>query len=294
MRGLPGSGKSTHAKKLSMNKGGGYGALKVRRVNRDDVRRMLGVYDDFTPKRERIVSATMKRAVEAILRAGDSVVVDDCNLNPTYIDEWKQIAAEYEQIHHEKVEVEIVDFTNVPLRECLKRNQQRQADERVAVKIIHEMYERWIKPGRLLPHPDLPHCIIVDMDGTLVHIGDRSPFDASRCDVLDTPNEPVINLVRASVLSALHTTRVIIMSGRENKDREPTVRWLRKYGVDFHRLFMRSTGDHRNDAIVKQELYEQEIAGKYNVDFCVDDRDRVVDLWRSLGLTCFQVAEGWF
>ena len=57
---------------------------------------------------------------------------------------------------------------------------------------------------------------------------------------------------------------------------------------------MRSTGDHRNDAIVKQELYEQEIAGKYNVDFCVDDRDRVVDLWRSLGLTCFQVAEGWF
>ena len=57
---------------------------------------------------------------------------------------------------------------------------------------------------------------------------------------------------------------------------------------------MRTLGDMRKDSIVKQELYEQNILGKFNVSFILDDRQQVVDMWRSLGLTVFQVAEGDF
>jgi len=57
---------------------------------------------------------------------------------------------------------------------------------------------------------------------------------------------------------------------------------------------MRPAGDIRKDVLIKQEIYEREIKDKYNVLFVLDDRQSVVDGWRSLGLTVFQVAEGQF
>ena len=61
---------------------------------------------------------------------------------------------------------------------------------------------------------------------------------------------------------------------------------------------MRITGDGRNDTIVKKELYEENIKGNYEILFVLDDRNSekypVVGMWRELGLTCFQVADGNF
>ncbi len=57
---------------------------------------------------------------------------------------------------------------------------------------------------------------------------------------------------------------------------------------------MRQEGDTRKDVLVKQEIYEREIKGRYNVLFVLDDRQQVVDGWRALGLTVFQVAPGDF
>lgn len=45
---------------------------------------------------------------------------------------------------------------------------------------------------------------------------------------------------------------------------------------------------------MKKEIYEKYIKGKYNVMGVFDDRDRVVEMWRSIGLTCFQVDYGKF
>jgi len=45
---------------------------------------------------------------------------------------------------------------------------------------------------------------------------------------------------------------------------------------------------------VKQELYDAHIRDRYEVVFCLDDRDQSVAFWRSLGLACFQVAPGNF
>jgi hypothetical protein len=57
---------------------------------------------------------------------------------------------------------------------------------------------------------------------------------------------------------------------------------------------MRPTGDQRKDNIVKRELFDTWVRGKYNVRFCLDDRDQVVEGWRAMGLTCFQVQPGAF
>lgn len=57
---------------------------------------------------------------------------------------------------------------------------------------------------------------------------------------------------------------------------------------------MRPAGDSRRDAIVKREIFEEEIRDRWRVVGVFDDRQQVARRWRELGLTVSQVAEGDF
>ncbi|MGV8142933.1 MAG: hypothetical protein ACP5NS_04870 [Candidatus Pacearchaeota archaeon] len=122
----------------------------------------------------------------------------------------------------------------------------------------------------------------------------RSPYDASTCEN-DIANLPVLNLIGVYNYHLGYTT--IFVSGRMDKYREQTKSWLNKNVVGYSDrmpLFMRRTDDYRKDFEVKEEIYHLEIEGIYDVEFVLDDRNQVVDMWRKLGLTCFQVAKGDF
>jgi len=55
-------------------------------------------------------------------------------------------------------------------------------------------------------------------------------------------------------------------------------------------LQMRITGDGRKDAIVKKQLFDEAIRDRYYIEFVLDDRNQVVDMWRDeLKLPYFQV-----
>jgi len=57
---------------------------------------------------------------------------------------------------------------------------------------------------------------------------------------------------------------------------------------------MRQAGDKRRDSIVKLELFDRHVRDYYDIAFVLDDRQQVVDAWRVIGLTVFQVAPGDF
>ena len=143
-------------------------------------------------------------------------------------------------------------------------------------------------------------AIICDLDGTLaLKHEDRDWYDSSTC-ALDNINEPVqlvLNMAQKYNLGNVEFD-IIFVSGRQEKDREPTQEFLEKYGFDECPLFMRTTDDFRNDTIIKKELYEENVKGNYEILFVLDDRNSekcpVVDMWRELGLPCFQVADGNF
>ena len=56
---------------------------------------------------------------------------------------------------------------------------------------------------------------------------------------------------------------------------------------------MRQNKDYRKDSIIKKERYDT-IKDTHDVLWVIDDRQQVVDMWRDLGLTVFQVAPGDF
>jgi hypothetical protein len=135
---------------------------------------------------------------------------------------------------------------------------------------------------------------MVDLDGTLCLHNGRSPYDETRVGE-DLPNPPVLATVGAFYDKGYE---ILFCSGRSEDCREATELWLLKTGVGFFRpmtnLYMRASGDKRKDAIVKREMFDAHIRDHYDVAFVLDDRQRVVNGWREIGLTVFQVSEGDF
>lgn len=139
---------------------------------------------------------------------------------------------------------------------------------------------------------------IFDIDGTLADCSHRLHFiqqekpdwDAfyKECEN-DEPINPVLNLLMDLQDAGAY---IIFVTGRPFEYLDETKRWLEIYtGERVKELWMRENGDHRPDYVIKKEIYE-----KYLTDYCIDgvfeDRKQCVDMWRSLGLTCYQVANG--
>ena len=133
-------------------------------------------------------------------------------------------------------------------------------------------------------------AIICDCDGTICLLNGRDPFDfeSAKNDIL---NEPVANLIR---MYKNEGYEIIIVSAREEKFQSLTEVWLNKYSIPYDHIFLRSDNDYRADDIIKREIYEQKIKSNWDIEVVLDDRNRVVKMWREIGLSCLQVNEGNF
>jgi hypothetical protein len=135
-----------------------------------------------------------------------------------------------------------------------------------------------------------PVAALVDFDGTLSLRGERGPYEWARVSE-DLPNLPVIETVRA--LS--HATfSIVVISGRDERCREESLKWIANHLGFEVPLFMRSCSDSRPDFVIKEEIYRARVEPFWNVQLAIDDRQQCVDLWRRLGIVTFQVAEGDF
>jgi hypothetical protein len=89
---------------------------------------------------------------------------------------------------------------------------------------------------------------------------------------------------------------IAIFSGRSDKTEHTTRAWLTRNRVPFHTLAMRphKTMNFISDEILKKHMLDNAPFLIENIFLVVDDRQKVVDMWRDIGLNCFQVAAGNF
>ena len=149
------------------------------------------------------------------------------------------------------------------------------------------------------------NTVIFDLDGTLADITIRKElatksngkldwdvfFDSSNIK-LDVPNEPVVQMAQ---MLAFYGFTIIIFSGRTDKTKYSTRSWLTHNRIPFQKLVMR---DSKINHYIPDDILKKDMLDKYvdinDVFLVVDDRNKVVKMWRSLGLTVFQVADGNF
>jgi phosphoglycolate phosphatase-like HAD superfamily hydrolase len=140
--------------------------------------------------------------------------------------------------------------------------------------------------------------VIFDIDGTLADVSERihhvrkKPKNWNAFFQGMAQDKAIHSMVRLCNILFASGIHVVLCSGRSEEHRQPTVEWLARQDVHYHELLLRNDKDRRSDTEVKRELLVT--LDKSKILFVVEDRSRVVEMWRSEGLVCLQCAPGEF
>jgi phosphoglycolate phosphatase-like HAD superfamily hydrolase len=142
--------------------------------------------------------------------------------------------------------------------------------------------------------------IICDLDGTICDMRHRVAHAVAKdwtsfhaAHVYDPPHRAEIEMLHAWIDTG---NRVAFFTGRTDDHRATTVEQLSFWGLPTQALYMRGRRDHRSATIVKAELlgcWEQDYGTNRanNIAFVLEDQTKLVQMWRSMGLTCWQPRE---
>lgn len=278
MRGLPASGKSTHAREVMKESG------NFVRLNKDDLRKMLHI-GKWTGDKEEITKGLEMEMAEWLLTEGENVIIDDTNLFGRDELKWSDLAKKY------GANFSVVDC-HTDVKECLQRDFLR--NEQVGANVIWRMA---LRSGRYQCKSHKGY-VLVDIDGTLADIshrkhhveGEVKDWDAFFSEMLDDElREDVVDLVRKSKNDHYD---LFLVSGRPNTYRELTLRWLKEKKVDeyFSGLIMREEFDKRPDTETKRDILN--LFGAHNIAYVIDDRPSVIRMWKENGVEVIDVGTG--
>lgn len=262
------------------------------------------------------------RIFQEALAAGKNIVVDRMNFDKAqrarYLEPAKK--AGY------RTEISVIHESRATcLERCLKRKgHETIQDERSARSAIGFFFSKYVRPTEdeadlvqfLYPSPDTekPKVIICDLDGTLCKLDHRLHFVRKPPGVkkdwksfFDNLLGDSVNGWCADILKQLSVKYPIVYcSGRPDDRKRDTLTWLNEnslFSFDHSyvggwkgdaELYMRPRDDQRDDSIVKEIILDFEILTRFTPYFMIDDRKRVVDMWRKRGFTCLHCAEGDF
>ena len=284
--GVPASGKTTWANEFIKKS-----LVGIVNINRDDLRAI--VHEEKTGDRfswktwnrkwEKEVMRRRQTIIDAAVADStvEHIIFSDTNLNE------KMRNALIEDMTTRGFEINIITFA-ITYEEAVKRDVRR--DNPVGAIVIGQMIHKFNAQFGEKQHKDprLPQAVLIDVDGTLAHITDRNIYDFDKVHT-DAPDPFVVPVVKGLKTQGL---RIIVFSGRDDVCYTETRDWVTT-ALEFEpdAFYMRVTGDKRSDDIVKQEMYDKHIRGRYHIIGVIDDRPKVVRMWHRLGLKVLAVGD---
>lgn len=295
--GCSGSGKSTWAAEyISKNP-------NTVRVNRDYMRQQLfgytpdniGTYylHPSLKTREDIITRLETSVIRDALQSGCDVIVDNTNLTSDYIQRYltsfPYTAVSYKLMDTTIIECMIRDSKRPsPVGEVTIRKQFSKLEKLKKSSFFKKLGDYSpLKVSTIQQNSELPRAYIFDLDGTLADCSWRSPYDWKSVD-RDPIIEPIKNTLLAHKRAGFH---IIICSGRDGICENLTRDWLKKHGVPFDELHMRSQNNTKPDWVVKEGMWRH-ISARFYIVGMYDDRNSVVCHARKCGFTVFQVIDG--
>lgn len=287
--GIPGCGKTTWKNQFIS------GNPEFISIERDDLRmthlgKEMGDYQE-----EMLITKISDGIAFNALCHGKSVIFSNTNTN------LKNLKAEIEK-WTEYADIEFVLF-DVPVEECKRRNSLR--DRKVPDFIIDKMatsLENLKANFDFAPIPKKPKMFdytkenlledgyIFDLDGTLCWINHASEetsrgwydYEKVKYDLIDIP---VFEVMRALKNSGF---KIVFLTGRYDVCRKETTDWIKdNLNIDNPILYMKPNNTE-SDVVFKKRIYKQEISKKWNILAVFEDRQKVVDMWREIGVKVFQ------
>lgn len=259
-------------------------------VNRDKIRELLFGYNE-TSINEYYTRPDINTLEKQVTLFEDTLIHDGLNLNKTVIVDATHLKKAYlDRFKFFNTKVEYILFQE-DLKTLLERNSKRnrKVDESVIKRQLNQLKSlevpMCVEAVELNQDKSLPHCTILDLDGTVALKCDRDIYDGSKCH-MDFLIEPVFNLIK-------DIENLIICTGRDDRFTKETKYWLDKHDIKYKEFHIRKYPDMRPDWIVKEEFW-RDISQRYYIDILVDDRNQVCRRARALGLKVAQVEYGNF
>ena len=144
--------------------------------------------------------------------------------------------------------------------------------------------------------------VVFDIDGTLADLSHRLKWiqgEEKNWDKFyekveeDKEIKPIAQIFYLYSNFLAPSARLICITGRPERTREATLQWFEKeIGATPDELYMRENHDFRPDVEVKREWVERLRKEGYEFILAFEDRDRIVKMYRDMGIQCCQVAEG--
>ncbi|WP_410534962.1 hypothetical protein [Streptomyces sp. KL2] len=135
---------------------------------------------------------------------------------------------------------------------------------------------------------------VFDLDGTLADVRHRLHFLGGRRDweafFAAAPDDPPLAEGVELALAAAEEHEIAYVTGRPERCRRDTLRWLARQGLPGGPLLMRGVGDRRPARVAKPELLRS-LARERAVAVVVDDDHQVCDAYEAAGFTV--VRAGW-
>ena len=140
----------------------------------------------------------------------------------------------------------------------------------------------------------MKNIVVVDIDGTIAKVSKerlnflesgRTDWDAFyRMSFNDKPINEIIHLIWTIRISY----RIVFCTGRSEIVRDATQKWLDSNDLKG-KLIMRPNDCIIEDAEMKPQLLIDNGIDLNHIALAIDDKDSVVDKFRSLGIKCLQV-----
>lgn len=141
-----------------------------------------------------------------------------------------------------------------------------------------------------------PKAVIFDVDSTLVDVSPLRELALASVESQDFDEyhrqsiymKPIDWVVEAAHEAARAGFIILVVTARQERYRDLTEYWLSLHDIHYDLLAMRVDGDIREDAVIKEVLYEN-LALRFDVVKAYEDRESVAALWRRKGLSVVMV-----
>ena len=130
--------------------------------------------------------------------------------------------------------------------------------------------------------------VICDIDGTVANNDHRQHllkgfktwdlfFNALDKDT------PILEVIEYVLKLYSNGKKIVFITGRPERFRKPTLRWLSRY-FDFElNVFMRENNDIRHKKLVKKDIFTNNFNSE-QIYIAIENDLELIDLWKSLGL----------
>lgn len=280
IRGLPSSGKTTIATEMAKKQGG-----SIFRTSIDELRKSMfsGKTSNHIEIKLRLVQ---EKIINQLLKHDVSCIVDNNNLSVEELVKWNRIACS----NNAKVKIQEV---RTSVEECIRLDNTRTSPFG-----NHIIWKEALKNKMWMTYNGIVLC---DLDGTIANIEERlKHIQGEYKDWESFYAEINTDTLRKEVLEdVLDTIDVMgydlfLVTGRNEKYRNETVRWLKKHCPELldeaKCIFMRGEKDFRPDTEVKQDIVS--MIGSENIHLVYDDLPHILDMYRKHKIATIDCGEG--